>query len=301
MRVKNICLGALVVSLLGLGAVHGQTPEPGYRGGSSFAPGGAAPLGYGVGVNGEVGAAPVYGVGPPGGVPVGQETQTSMLSNWIVGGSPNCCGPIGGNPAIVSELFMRSGVSLPYGNGPVADALKTGWAISAGGRVLCFDQPGKNAFTIELSGLNTHSVSTNSQTIPYPLINPQTGAQVLVPGTVRSLNRTYVNVGLGMEHYLMGNGFQNTGENRWRVGFDAGGRYGTEKLLFNEFNLVHANDVTSGFYVAIHSDLEIPCGYWSFVAGVRGEWDYTFSNVAGPLVDSDVQDINLLLTLGIRF
>jgi hypothetical protein len=64
-------------------------------------------------------------------------------------------------------------------------------------------------------------------------------------------------------------------------------------------------DVYGSLVLSIHSDLEIPIGPCSwFVAGVRTEWAYNWSDIlrnAFPRQTSDTQDISLLLTLGVRF
>ena len=75
--------------------------------------------------------------------------------------------------------------------------------------------------------------------------------------TVSSLNMTFANVGFGREWWLHGSADpgQQQGWN-WRVGTDAGGRWGSASVNFNEIQ--HHTDVVGGTYAAVHSDVEYP-------------------------------------------
>ena len=61
------------------------------------------------------------------------------------------------------------------------------------------------------------------------------------------------------------------------------------------------SDVFGAYFVALHSDVEFPvtaCTW--FVAGVRAEWNYLWTNVlAGQ--QRDLQDVNLLMNFGWRY
>jgi hypothetical protein len=86
---------------------------------------------------------------------------------------------------------------------------------------------------------------------------------------------------------------------RWRFGVDAGGRYGTSRLDLHEAR--HRTDVIGGAFAAAHTDLEWPCGgCCTFLVGFRGEWDYVWSDII-PGSDGDSQDVNLLVTFGVRY
>jgi hypothetical protein len=124
----------------------------------------------------------------------------------------------------------------------------------------------------------------------------------LVPSVnvaIRDLNRTYVNLAVGREWYLWGSADCGKPDVNWRVGFDVGGRYGTENLEVTQFN--HFTDTIAGVFGSIHSDLEVPCGCCIFQAGIRAEYGYTWGDILQNSTNSDVQDINLLVTAGIRF
>src|SRR5205807_4651410 len=112
------------------------------------------------------------------------------------------------------------------------------------------------------------------------------------------LNRTDVSVGVGRDWYLWG-AANACGEKRWRAGLDAGGRLGTAKAEFNEIS--HHTDTTGGVYIGLHTELEIPYGCCSFLVGFRAEWDYTWMDILQIQNNSDLQDVNLLFTFGVRY
>jgi hypothetical protein len=115
--------------------------------------------------------------------------------------------------------------------------------------------------------------------------------------TVGSLNRTFVNIGLGREWYLMGTA--HSAAPSWRAGFDGGGRWGSEDLRTHE--LQHRSDVIGGAWASLHTDVEVPYGAFIFQGGLRFEWDYTWSDVLQLQNNSDLQEINLMFTAGVRF
>jgi hypothetical protein len=209
---------------------------------------------------------------------------------------------------------MRSGLSFPIGGGVLKDTLQVGWGIQGGGRTMFFNQANDMAWSVDLSvsNMNNHGKRPDIQIplsilVPSPTLsitggtNPPvrvTFGQNGVPGvTVRQLNRTYANLGLGREWWV--NSSADAPGFKWRVGLDVGGRYGTESMKFQEIQ--HRTDVIAGLYVAVHSDLEIPWGCVIFQAGVRVEYGYTWSDILQIQNNSDLEDINLLFTAGIRF
>ena len=46
---------------------------------------------------------------------------------------------------------------------------------------------------------------------------------------------------------------------------------------------------------------EKPFGCCTAYLGLRGEWDMSVQDFLEPLMNSNVQDLNLLLTVGVRF
>jgi hypothetical protein len=238
-----------------------------------------------------------------GAAPVGETRAPVGLSRWIVGTCPDCCGPIGGDTAIESELYIRSGVVFPFGGGEIAESLDTGWAIGGGGRILFLQDCGRRAWTVDLGILNMfNGAKAGVESFPFVDLRSIPGLAIPTVASVRSLNRTFVNATVGTEYYLMGqaSGCGCGGQPSVRVGADAGVRYGTEKLVLGA-PFRHENDVIYGALLAVHADVEMPTGCCTFLAGVRGEWDYTWSNIIGPENDADLQGINLLFNFGVRF
>ncbi|MBI1918582.1 MAG: hypothetical protein HYS12_28140 [Planctomycetes bacterium] len=287
---KKVILASLVLALLGRGGVHAQSPAgpPGDAGGAMVpdAAGGGAP--------------PVLGSfhGPAG------------LSPWLIGPDrPDCCGPLSDRNPMRTELYLRSGVAIPTGNGPLGDSLDVGWAIQGGGRELFFNHAGDAAWTVDLGLTNIHNVADDAPAtvtlMNIPTFDPTTQTTTVVPSvqaTVRSLNRTYVNLGGGREWYLLGGaaGTRDTpNPTSWRIGIDGGGRWGTAKVDF--FEIKHRTDTIAAVYVAGHTDLDIPCGCCIFQVGFRGEFDYTWSDILQVQNKSDVLTTNLMINLGVRY
>jgi len=228
----------------------------------------------------------------------------ASLSNWITYCRPDCCGPFGGSGPIDSELYARTGWSIPEGRVLFHQVLETGWLVSAGGRVLFFDRALDAAWTVDL-GLSYVYNHGQRDDIPIRIfdVDPNNpGTVVTRDVTVRSLHRTFVNVALGRQWYLTGP--TNDCDWRWRAGVDVGGRYGTLRVDVDEFgrrSFFRFNDVIGGLFAALHSDVEVPCGCCSFLGGLRMEFDYTWSDVFQPRNDSDLFSLNILFNLGVRF
>jgi hypothetical protein len=290
MNVKRVGLGALILSLVALGSAQGQAPN-------IVAPDMTKP-----GMMDQ----PL----PPPDLPSPATKGTfaaPTLSNWITYQRPGCCGPLGGDGPIQTETYVRSGASLPIEGAYFGHTLETGWVVQGGARVLLFDPPQENAWTVDLSVSNIYNHGQRSD-LPsfFPVLNvPANTTNVLgqtnppiplfnFPVTVHALNRTFVNAAFGRELYLWG--AANTDDVACRVGWDLGGRYGSANLQLNEIQ--HRTDVIGGVFFAVHTDAEIPWGKVLLTAGFRLEWDYTWSDI---LHEADVQDLNILITTGVRF
>lgn len=214
-------------------------------------------------------------------------------SSWMTYVRPGCCGGACGGP-IRSELYVRSGPTVPLASGYFGSALDTGWEIQGGGRSLFFNPAEDKAWVVDLS-LGYMYNNSGRPDLTFPL-----QGNVANPVSTQALNRTFVSFGLGREWYLV-TPLDGWG---WRVGSDVGGRYGSASLDLNNplalSSYSRLNDHLTAVYLALHSDLEYPCGCCTFVGGFRAEWDYTFLDfVEGQ--NSDLQSVNLLINLGIRF
>jgi len=305
---------AVLLTLAGLWSARGQD--------------GAAPI-----TGGVESAAPQEALPPPrdaAAIPAAQPDQalpvppslTSPMSSWIIHNQTDCCGPIGGSGPINTELFIRTGPTLPVAGGFLHHALDTGWVFGGGGRSMFFNPAVDAAWTADLSLLYFYNHARPNQRILVTAdINngPVTGPTVQVVGHVKDLNRTFVTAALGREWYL--NAPANAAGWKWRAGFDIGGRLGTGSANFalepgqgsiaegtNSVGLEHKTDTLYGLELALHTDIEVPYGCCTFTYGFRAEWDYTWMDILQPRnahlaqpLNSQLQDVNLLLTFGVRF
>jgi hypothetical protein len=249
-------------------------------------------------------------LGPPQGIqlgptnesaPVNQEWMPPVhsvgpgLSQWITYQRPECCGQVGCNGPIWSEIYLLNGVEIPAGEHIFGHVLETGWVIQGGGRCLFFNTAMNRDWNIDLSISNILNHGQHSD-ITVPLDLPGSATPVSV--SVRELNRTYVNAAFGREWYFHRS--PDAWIRTWRIGLSAGGRYGSAKLEL--FQTLHRTDVISGLFANLSTDVEIPCGCCcTFLVGMRAEWGYTWSDILQRQNDSDLQDVNILFTAGVRF
>jgi hypothetical protein len=289
MSARTVMTAALVLTACSFGAARAQTPSKGYS--------------------------PLDTLPAPASVPqapTGLAAQPSapLPSAYVRGDKYQCCDSVGGSGPLFYELFFRVGPSIPIGhNGQLQDVLQTGLYLGGGARLLLFDCDMEGAWTFELglANITNHAHGTNNP-IALDILVPDangTGTRVFLGRdagtngvTVSTVNRTFVDLGPGREWYLWGSA-QNCQGPSWRVGFDAGGRYGSESATFHEIR--HRTDVIAGLYAAAHTDLEIPCGHCIFQIGFRLEWGYTWSDILQIQNNSDQEDLNLLFNVGIRF
>jgi hypothetical protein len=264
---------ALVITLLGLSQAKAQYSGPG--------PGDAPPP-----VNVK-----------PGSEPGRQEEvfQAPGLSSWITYHKDNGCdGPTGNGIPLMTELFLRSGFAVPTDATNFGRVLGLGWDIDGGGRILLFNPSETAAWTVTagLSNVNYHGVHSD---IHFPVKVFVNNNLTKVKVSVRQLNQTFANLGTGGEWYLWAPA--NAPGRNWRIGLEGGGRWGTEKLDLHEIR--HLTDTIGAVYAAAHSDVEWPLGACTFLAGLRLEWNYTWSDILQG--KSDVMSFNGLFTAGIRF
>jgi hypothetical protein len=291
MKSKHVGLGGLVAALLCLGAAGAEDMPAPYTGAKS--PLFPAPLAI---VPAPSGPTPI--------TPTGQATPIpAQPSSWMdYPRCLGCCGPVGGNGPIGYEAYVRNGFDFPLGGNTFGTRLDAGWDVAVGARTLFFDPESDAAWTADIGVSNVYNVSRD-RTTTYRLFNVRNKANNTnvpeVDVNLRNLNRTYFNLAGGREWFMWGSANCDKPDLNWRVGVDLGGRYGTEKIEVTNFR--HFTDVNAGIFLAIHSDLEIPCGCCIFLAGLRSEYGYTWSDILQRQNNSDIQDINLLVNLGLRF
>jgi hypothetical protein len=271
MSAKALIPGVLVLAWFCCSTVHGQPP---------------APL-----ISGPAAQLPTV----PDGTCLPQATvpgPTDLLPAAVHHVCPECHDPVGGNGPILFEAYLRNGVSLPFGAGPLARSLDPGWDIQGGVRTLFLNPPADAAWTLDFSISNI----INHANMPDPVFLNLAGFPGPFPVRVSGLNRTFANLAGGREWYLLGPA-SSPGLN-WRAGFDAGGRWGSAKLDLADFH--RRTEVMTGAFAAVHSDVEFPCCGCLWYAGVRAEWSYTWSHILQQN-GGDIQDINLMFTLGVHF
>jgi hypothetical protein len=314
MNAKTVFSTALLWTALGLGAARGQTTpgapaQPPFAGSTGTLP--ALPP-----TAGSLNAPTTLPPGAPTSGPVemgGASNGEYHLSSWILGDKYGCCDPVGKDGPIQTELFFYAGPSIVIGrNGQVSSFLQTGLDLEVGGRALFLNPAMDGAWDVELGvgNIYNHAHSGNPMqvketvpqssavtgtTIPVQVFFGQNG----VPGvTLQDLNRTTVDLGVGKDWWLWGTA--NSAGPKFRVGIDGGGSYGTERAEFHE--IPHRTDVIAGLYAGVHADFECPLyGCFVFQAGIQIRYSYTWSDIMQIQNDSDVQDLNVLISVGLRF
>jgi hypothetical protein len=309
---------ALVLTVLGIGMAHGDEPTAAASGTNGPVTAAANPA-QAAPQQREVLPPPSGGMlpgamertaassNPTGPLPAGDEGQPppsaasppGMLSSWIEYVRPECCGPIGGNGPIGMSLYAETGPSFVTEGAIFGHALRTvGWDIQAGGRSLFFNVPQTSAWTIDLSLSDIYNHGSGGHPITLELPN---GASppALEPRDVNlsNMHRTYVNLALGKEWYL--NAPAKGCGPMWVAGLDAGGRLGTAKAEFHE--IIHRTDTIYGALAGAYLNVEMPCGCCTWLAGLRLEYDWTWMNRLLQDQNANIEDLNLMLTVGVRF
>ena len=238
----------------------------------------------------------------------------AVASPWYTDG-PGCCGPMGANGRVAYDVYTRVGWTTPFGSGEFTDRLHSGIHVAGGGRTLFFDRDHEAAWVVDLG----FSFQHNRGKLAYPLPlfvkqPPQTDqftgqvtprADAFIDVRIRGLTRTTFNFAVGRDWWLFGPGSPgNASDWNVRVGADIGGRWGTAHVdLLREDNndfYFRRQGVTHGFTFGTHLSWEKPMGGWILFGGVRAEYGHDWTNIVPP-IKGDVQDVNLLLTGGVRF
>lgn len=224
------------------------------------------------------------------------------LSPWVLYSHGDCCGPIGKHGPVWMEVYGRSGASFPVGGSVLASRLDPGWFVQGGGRSLFFDRAEVRAWTIDLSISNDFK-ARKPGAAPIVAVDRDTMLPELVG--VRIVNRTYANLALGREFYIIGSA--SAADWCWRVGGDVGIRWGTSRMDVDDPTNLPAgfarhNSWSWGQVGAVHSDVEIPLGCAFLDAGVRVEYGATYQpRLTHTSTSNQINDINVLGTLGIRY
>jgi hypothetical protein len=231
------------------------------------------------------------------------------------GDGPGCCGPLERDGLIGYEVYLDTGPTIPFGAGDFAHRLELGWMVGGGGRSLFFNTAHDAAWVADLGFSYQYNrgnqwSATNLNVRQATTTNPTTGAivnqpDILTSVIVRDIDRTDFNFAFGRDWWLWGQGATGF-ENDWnlRIGGLVGGRWGTahvdEVPVSNPFGYFRRQDVTHGLFLEVHANVEVPLGAVIFFSGVQLQWGYDWTNLAPPFA-GDIQNVNVLLTAGIRF
>src|SRR5262249_59666325 len=119
--------------------------------------------------------------------------------------------------------------------------------------------------------------------VPDPNTGTPTGVDITT--SLRNLNLTYANAWFGREWYR--GAPVNNCDMTWRIGFDLGGGLGSGRAEFGDVHQA-GNAAVGGIRprsegcaftgAALHTDIEMPHGCWTFLAGFRREWQDYVSN-----------------------
>ena len=316
MSTKPVFSGALVLALFAGSLASAQAPWPGpatlppsnpspTEGPPPFAPdapGLAPPDGnFGPGIP----LGPGNGPGSGGSLIPSSELLTNpglklppgtVQTPWLGYQRPGCCGPLGFNGPIGTELYASTGPTLPVAGGVFGHALNTGWMVVGGGRTMFFNPEGSAAWAIDLSLSYQYNDGHGD---PIVFVNG-------TPFTVRALHRTNVNFALGRDWFLYGPGFVGAEKgSNIRVGMDVGGRWGTAHVDLNNLaappdGYARVHDVIGGPFMGLHSNWEVPMGGWIFLIGGQVQTGVNFMSLI-PGQRGTLWDVNLLLNTGVRF
>ena len=251
---------------------------------------------------------PTDATAPPAANSASQGVPGAVYSPWC-GDQPAGALGVGANGPVTYELYARSGPSILGQAGGFNGALQTGWVNQIGSRTLLFNRAGDAAWTLDLGLGNTYNKGNRLDHPVLVEVGSLKGADPSnrdsIPLGIRSLRRSSFNFGLGRDWFLDGPGsVGQAADSNWRFGADVGGRWGTASVGYEPVGdpggYRRHHGIYHGVYLGTALNWEKNFGGWILLAGVRAEWTYNWTNLIPPL-DGDIQDINIMFTLGVRF
>ncbi|MGL6095289.1 MAG: hypothetical protein ACRC7O_05755 [Fimbriiglobus sp.] len=317
MGATRILLGAVLVGLTG-GVAFGQPAGlPTYPPGPAVA--GPTLLSSG---NGTGTVAPTTAPSPDPtavltGVPSGPAALPpgSVAAPWSGRSSAGCCGPVGGNGPMPYEIYFYTGPSLVVGGGSdLVAGMRTGWMVGGGGRTLFLNTAADAAWIVDLGLSYTYNGADTRNRVLDVFTPPPPDAQgnVVDPEQLntfylRGLHRTSFNFAFGRDWFVDGPanlGRGTVGGPNWRFGPEIGGRWGSAHVdllpVANQSGYLRRDGLYHGIFVGAHVDCEIPVGGYVLFSGLKTQWGYDWTNLVPP-ENGDIQTVNLLWTIGLRF
>lgn len=201
-------------------------------------------------------------------------------------------GPIG------QEISLFTGPSIPVGGGVMSGQLTAGWMLDVRANAVAFMNDDRSAAWLIHYGLG---YIYDWQSSAAPIFN-----LFQLPVRLEELHRFYVALGGGREWFIYDGSLSGQPGTNFRFGIDTGGRWGSMRAnLRTTFpvpaaNFIHRHDVTGTVYWGAHLNYEVNMGAWTWFGGFRSEYAFTFSDIL-PGSNSNLQDLNLLLTTGFRY
>lgn len=241
-------------------------------------------------------AEPPAGVLPPPLPGAGPEVVPNGGPRWLRRDSvmtvnPGRDGPIG------QEVAVFTGPSIPIGGGILSGQMTAGWMVDLRARAIAFNEARSAAWVVDY-GLGYIYDWQSSNAPVFTLFN--------LPVRVEELHRFYAALGAGREWYIYDSAVTGQPGTNFRFGIDTGGRWGGMRANIRTTfpdpanNFMRRYDVTGTVYWGTHLDYQVNMGAWTWFGGVRTEYSLMFSDIL-PGFNSNLQDLNLLLTTGIRY
>lgn len=241
--------------------------------------------------------------------PVANATYTpgTVLSPWVATCPEGCNGPFGRHGPIGTEIYFRTGISVPIGGDFYKDRTQVGWNIAGGGRTLLFTPEMDRAWTFDF-GIDYTYNNGGADPVGFEIILPVEPGNPNTTGiervSLRGLHRTAVRLTAGHEWWIWGPAYGAPGPT-WRAGADVGGYLGTAHVDLNgpgeppnDYRRFH--DVIGGSILGLHTRFEIPFDGWLLMLGGRFEWRYNRLDMI-ETQDGNFHDATFLFDIGLRF
>jgi hypothetical protein len=301
---KLFCLSILALAFLRLGFIHGQAPTP------LPPPTMLPPPSPTATISPPTLSSPQPRPSPDAAQDYDGQNYGEGVSSWLAYPRwDGCCCRVGGHGPIDMELYVRTGASVPLPFGLFGREMRVGWDIEGGVRSLFFNTQEDRAWTADISitninyntDKNIHTFLRNfRQQTPNGIGGFNTTIIPFFPITPTGLNDTTLNLSFGREIYLFGSTHDcKSKEWKCRVGFDGGGRWGSNKVDLVEIQ--HKTSTVGGMFFSVHADAEKPCGCAIFFTGLRLEYGYLWSNILQKQNNTDMQTMNATWAVGLRY
>lgn len=235
---------------------------------------------------------------PPMTGPAADPGMLYTSPRWLRRDSMLDAAPGGKDGPIGQQVSVFTGPSLPIGGGVLSGQLTAGWMVDLRANSVAFINDARSAAWIIHYGAGYIYDWQSSRAPVFDLFG--------LPVRVEDTHRFYAAVGGGRDWYIYDGSMSGMPGTNFRFGVDTGGRWGGMRAnLRTTFpaagdNFLKRYDVTGTLYWGAHLDYEVNMGGWIWFGGFRSEYSLMFSDIL-PGSNSNLQDLNLLLTTGVRY